>query len=281
MGATHNPIDHGAVRRSASINEVAISWLEAPDPRTVSYESDDSTVIVFLHGAFASAESFQFQLREFSGDYRLFAPDLPGHGQSAGMTEPHTVEGYASILRELYSRWQIERAVIVGHSMGGFVAQEMALSHPDSVEALVLVDTSYGIATNWWDSLMSGIAHWYMSVTKPPALVRTFANEQGKHNDVTRAYLYSAMERYLTDKEQMMAIWHAVETFSSVERLADILAPTLVVSPTLSAQAAGLARRMEYTIPRARRVIIPDAGHMVMMDNPAGFNRVLREFLAE
>ena len=94
------------------------------------------------------------------------------------------------------------------------------------------------------------------------------AESAGKQDAETRAYCYQVSQRYVEDKDLFFQIWHAVETFRSKHRLGEISHPTLIVFPAKFAQAAHQARRMERLIPDARRVIIPEAGQMVMMDNP-------------
>jgi len=123
-------------------------------------------------------------------------------------------------------------------------------------------------------------ARFYMRSASASALVRTFANQAGEHDSQTRANLYAAMSRYADDKELIMQIWHAVEAFRSKHRLGEIAQPTLIVSPVDNRQAWAQAKHMERAIPHARRVIVPDAGHMVMLDNPSGFNAALAEFLS-
>jgi pimeloyl-ACP methyl ester carboxylesterase len=91
--------------------------------------------------------------------------------------------------------------------------------------------------------------------------------------------MYQAMQRYLDNRDEFEAVWNVVDTFDMRDRLADIVVPVLIVSPADSSQAAGQARRMNREIPHSERVVVADAGHMVMMDNPDGFNSELRAFL--
>lgn len=103
-------------------------------------------------------------------------------------------------------------------------------------------------------------------------------SEYRRSSSSTRKCCYSAMQKYAERKDRFFQIWHAVETFRSKERLAGIGQPTLIVSPDRFTQAVGQAKHMAKTIPNSERVIVRDAGHMVMMDNPEGFNRELESF---
>jgi pimeloyl-ACP methyl ester carboxylesterase len=235
--------------------------------------------ILFLHGATVSKESWAAQLGHFCKDYRVVAPDLRGHGASEPGVEPHTVEMYAADTVALLDRLAVNDAVVCGHSAGGFVAQQLALDRPERVSSLVLVDTSYGITTTLWERMMNAMARAYLRNTSGPKLVRAFAESAGKHSEATREYCYGAMQKFADHKDRFFQIWHAVENFRSKHRLSEIRQPTLIVSPDRFAQAAGQAKHMARVIPNASRVIVRNAGHMVMMDNPEGFNDVLSHFL--
>jgi pimeloyl-ACP methyl ester carboxylesterase len=250
------------------------------DGLSFSYIDEGSgSPILFLHGATVSKESWAAQIAHFRASHRVIAPDLRGHGASDAGEAEHTVGMYARDVLSLLDELDIRSAVVCGHSAGGFVAQHLALDHAERVSALVLVDTSYGITTSVWERMMNAFARVYLKSTSGPKLVQAFAESAGKQSEETRKYCYSVMQKYAERKDRFLQIWHAVETFRSKERLAAIGQPTLIVSPDRFAQAAGQAKHMAKTIPNSKRVIVRDAGHMVMMDNSEGFNRELESFL--
>jgi pimeloyl-ACP methyl ester carboxylesterase len=270
QAAKWRPIDHGGEPRQATVNGVELAYLEA----------GSGAALLLVHGAMASKDCWHHQIARFDRDFHVVAPDLRGHGDSHAGTDPHTAELHAADMVALMDRLSIRRFVVCGHSMGGFVAQTLALDYPDRVQAVVLADTSYGITTTLWERTMNAFARLYMRSASASALVKTFADQAGKHDPRTRAYLYAAMSRYVQDKDLIMQIWHAVEAFESKERLEKIAQPTLIVSPAANRQAWAQAKHMERAIPRAQRVVVQDAGHMVMLDNPSGFNAVLADFLS-
>ncbi|MFP4364877.1 MAG: alpha/beta fold hydrolase [Spirochaetia bacterium] len=235
--------------------------------------------LVFLHGALVTKESWHNQIDAFSSEFRVIAPDFRGHGGTPANGQEHTIELYASDVIALLDQLGIQKAVFCGHSMGGFAAQEIALSYPERTEKIVLADTSYGIQTNLWDRAMSSLAHFFMKHTPPAALIKAFANSAGKHNPQTKAYMYHAMRNFTDNKQGLMQIWNAVEKFDSKDRLPDIACKTLIVSPEKNSQTVSQAKYMISTIPNSERVIVPKAGHMVMMDNPEEFNKTLKAFL--
>ena len=102
---------------------------------------DQGTPLVFLHGIGGDAESWRAQLDGFSSDYRAIAWDMPGYGDSAPfdeMTFPALVDAVSTLL----DRLSVKSAHLVGHSLGGMIAQAFALNHPERLRSLTLLATS-------------------------------------------------------------------------------------------------------------------------------------------
>jgi lipase len=97
-------------------------------------------VVLAVHGITANHLHMGFVARELSTDHRVVAPDLRGRGASATIAGPFGMDAHADDLAAVLDELGAERAVVVGHSMGAFVATTMAARHPERVERLVLVD---------------------------------------------------------------------------------------------------------------------------------------------
>ena len=106
-----------------------------------TYGEAGQPVLVLLHGLFGSAANWGSIARQLADRYRVLVPDLRNHGQSPHTTE-HSYPAMAEDLRVLLAEGAIERAVIVGHSMGGKVGMQLALHYPALVERLAVVDMS-------------------------------------------------------------------------------------------------------------------------------------------
>lgn len=100
----------------------------------------NAPVVLAAHGITGNHLHFGFVARELSTDRRVVAPDLRGRGASAAIAGPFGMDAHARDLVALLDHVGAEEAVVIGHSMGGFVATTMAANHPDRVERLVLVD---------------------------------------------------------------------------------------------------------------------------------------------
>ncbi|MCW3038652.1 MAG: alpha/beta fold hydrolase, partial [Solirubrobacterales bacterium] len=102
----------------------------------------DETPLVFIHGHSACWQHWLEQLPAFMGRYRCIALDLPGFGNSELPEDGISMSGYARAVDELLGQLGVSAACVVGNSMGGFVAAELAIRFPQRVERLVLVSAA-------------------------------------------------------------------------------------------------------------------------------------------
>ena len=98
--------------------------------------------IVLIHGYADSWYSFKGVMDFLPENFAVFAPTLLGHGRSSKPEQAYSIEGYAADVLEFMRLVGVERTAIVGHSMGTFVAQSIALSNPDSVSSMVLIGSA-------------------------------------------------------------------------------------------------------------------------------------------
>ena len=247
------------------------------------YDIGEGRPIIFLHGAAADKDSWQFQIIEFADDYRVIIPDLPLHGHSVTESENIDIDFYVDAVIEFMEGLKIESAVVCAHSMGGMIAQKLAVDFPGKIDLLILADTSYGIRTNCWDSMMADYALGYFRKNEMPKLIEDIAENWGKISIHTKAYLYYTMIRYLDHKDSFLKIWSAVDSFSYDYKtgLPRLDVPVLILIPEKNSQAAGQAKKMLKLIPGSKLIIVPGAGHFAMLDNPEDFNDIVRNFLDE
>ena len=101
---------------------------------------EGSPSVVAVHGVTANSHSWLAVARELSGRVSLLAPDLRGRGRSNGLTEPYGIAAHAQDMLAVLDHFSLERAVLVGHSLGAYVVARLAAEHPERVTALVFVD---------------------------------------------------------------------------------------------------------------------------------------------
>jgi len=98
--------------------------------------------LVLLHGDSASALDWSWVLPKLGATHQVYAPDFPGFGESAKPNRDYSLEFFKQFLGDFLDALGIERAVLVGNSLGGLISLRFALSHPEQVAALILVDSS-------------------------------------------------------------------------------------------------------------------------------------------
>jgi pimeloyl-ACP methyl ester carboxylesterase len=104
-------------------------------------DSGSGTPIVFVHGLMCSSSTWAAQVDRLATDHRVIAPDLFGHGESAKPAGDYSLGAHAATLRDLFDALGIADATVVGHSLGGGIALQLAYLFPDRVNALVLVSS--------------------------------------------------------------------------------------------------------------------------------------------
>ncbi len=121
-------------------------WMIVDGRPVNTIELGEGQPLVFVHGLAGSWQNWLEQLPVFAASNRVITLDLPGFGHSPMPSGQITISGYARVLEHLLDQLEIDAAAIVGNSMGGFIAAELAIAFPQRVERLVLVSAA-GIST--------------------------------------------------------------------------------------------------------------------------------------
>ena len=251
---------------------------------------DSERVVVLLHGVGGSRESWSDEL---SGTGRALAAaglcavavDLPGYGDSRPIV-PYDIGGMAG--RVLETMWSLPRHcaarfALLGHSMGGMVAQELVATAPQEVDALVLMATSpaFGRGGGRWQQeylaqrLAPLDAGQGMS-RLAPGLCKGMASANAVHDVVARAALLMGAVPEATYRSAL----HAIVGFDRREALADIRVPVLCLACEDDRNAPPtVLQHMAARIPRATYRCLPGVGHLAHMEAPALVNPVLVDFL--
>jgi pimeloyl-ACP methyl ester carboxylesterase len=235
---------------------------------------DRGETIVCLHGAGGNLGVFDGLFDALAGEHSLVAFDQPAHGRSGALDALDSIESLAAFTLELLDRLQIPRAVVLGHSMGGAIAQELARSQPARVRALVLSATA---------ARFDGIEH---------AIATTRRIVEGKERRAFVKQLYAPdappevmqrgfLEDLKTDPRAVLGDYEAIQRWQGGARSGEIRVPTQIVHgehevPELAAAAAELAK----AIAGARLAVIPGAAHKLPIEQPAALAAQIREFLA-
>lgn len=231
--------------------------------------------LVFVHGWTADRHRWDHQVAHFSPARRVIRLDLRGHGESTG-AGVRTVAELAADVLALLDHLGVERFVLVGHSMGGMISQTIALSHPERVERMVLVNSIGRMTYSRGRGLLmaaSTLAPYKMFIAAN--IQRAFA--PGHPREEVREYIRASAA---TPREVVMTLYGAMRAFDVLDRAGEIRTPTLMVHGYHDIQLpVRQMLRLAKAYPDAVVRII-DAGHELPVEKPAELTAALEAFLA-
>jgi pimeloyl-ACP methyl ester carboxylesterase len=260
-------------------------------------ELGEGPAIVFVHGLSGSWPNWLEQLAVFGVDHRVIAMDLPGFGHSPMPSERITISLYARILDGLLETLGVSAATLVGNSMGGFVACELAIAFPQRVEQLVLVSAA-GISTyrhkgvERIEPYLRRVAPMVAAYTgftaarsdwmsRRPGLRNVSLGFVTRHPSRLPAPLAAEQIRGAGKPGFMQALRANID-YPIRERLPEIACPTLIVwgdqDRVIPVSDASV---FEELIPNSSKRVFEDTGHMAMLERPGAFNELLAGFMGE
>ncbi len=239
--------------------------------------------LLFLHGIGGDASSFAPQLDHFAPRHHVVAWTMPGYGASPALPEM-TFASLADAAVRLLDRLELDRAVVVGHSMGGMVALEMTASHGDRVAGLVLACTTAAFGPSGSDfaekflgARLKPLDEGKTPADLAPALVAAMIGETAPPG--AREAAAAAMARIAPDAYR--AALHCLVTFDRRDALATIACPTLALAGSEDKTApAEVMERMASRIPGGSYACLDGAGHIANQEAPDAFNAAIDGFLA-
>ncbi|WP_277542286.1 alpha/beta fold hydrolase [Haloarcula laminariae] len=250
--------------------------------------------LVFLHGIGldAASVSWRHALPALAGDRTVYAPDLPGHGESDKPDRAYTTPYYLAAVKAFLDAIDVDEPAIAGLSMGGALALGHALDG-GSVERLVLVN-SYGLGGDaYWRTAASGLFQtpllgnmvWQGVSTSKPA-IRTGLRSMGATEPPGELVddVDSVVDRRTV---RAMRRWQRSEFLTSgfrtnyADRLGELTAPTLLIhgdeDPLFP---PSWSRRAASKLPNSRLELVENCGHCPPRERPEWFNETVRSFCA-
>jgi pimeloyl-ACP methyl ester carboxylesterase len=234
-------------------------------------EGTQGVPVIFVHGSGSNHAIWLPQIRALAPIARTVAIDLPGHGKS-DLPGRNTVDAYCDVVLRLLDALQFERAVIVGHSLGGAMAQTIALSHPDRVAGLGLVGT--GARLRVLPAILDGVLNDFEK-TAPFIIENAYAPDLA---DAMRARAMAELRA--CDPQVTHGDFAACNAFDVTARLGEIRAPTIVICGKQDRMTP--VKYSEYLVSKiagAQIVLVDNAGHSVMIEQPDAVSRALFEFV--
>jgi pimeloyl-ACP methyl ester carboxylesterase len=272
-------------------------WIIVDDRAVNVIELGEGPPIVFVHGLSGSWQNWLEQLPVLCAKHRVVALDLPGFGYSPMPRAQITISLYARVLDRVMEEIGITAATVVGNSMGGFATAELAITFPQRVERMMLaapagissydnpVGMRFAKRVRMSRPLLAAITDWGAvhadALTRRPRLRQAILGGVARDPGRLPGWLAAEILRG-AGKPGFLQALEANLNYDFRKRLPEIVCPTLVIwgdrDQVLSVRDADVYTEL---IPNARKVILPDTGHVPMLERPQRFNALLEEFLSE
>lgn len=241
--------------------------------------------LLLIMGLGAAATGWEAQIPDFSRHYRVIAFDNRGAGRTDKPQEPYTIPQMADDAAGLLDALGIDSAHVYGMSMGGMIAQELALRHPQKVRTLILGATTPGGPR----AVTVGpevVRQWMSAATLPPeqaievGLTFLYSDEfiaRNRERLIQRALELQHLQPPMDALQRQFA---AVMQFNAYDRLGQIRAPTLIITGTDDKVVPPVnSRILAERIPGAELLELPGAGHGFLMERAAEANAAVLAFL--
>ncbi len=252
---------------------------------TVFESAGEGPPVVLVHGLGMTREMWDWQWPALTGRFQTVRYDLLGHGASDKPRETYSLTRFADQAAAVMDGLGIDRAALVGFSLGGMIVRAFALAHPERVTALAILNSAHGRTEEERAAILMRVeqaAREGPRATLEAALERWFTPGYGADHPEVLA----RVRRWIlaNDREVYPLIYRVLAEGDSelAEAVAAIRSPTLVMTGGEDhGNSPDMARRMAEMIPGARCEIVPGLRHMGLAENPEAFNRPLLDFLKE
>ncbi|MCX7671871.1 MAG: alpha/beta hydrolase, partial [Anaerolineae bacterium] len=242
---------------------------------------EGKTPLVLLHGLGSSADDWMLQLPAFAPHFLCVLPDLRGHGLSDKPNGRYSVALFADDVADLLTELELAPAHILGLSLGGLVAQQLAIDHGAMVRSLVLINTFPGL----WPPPLAALSTLMRrrSILGAQGMAETAERVAGDlfpnaHLDVLRNLTRQRLAANDADAYRRAAL--AVLRFWPGRKLKRITQPTLILAGENDRVVPALYQeRLRRRLPHAQFVSIPHSGHASNIDQPEAVNAAVLNFL--
>jgi len=264
--------------------------------RTSYLEAGTGQPVVLLHGLGATNASFLPTLWSLARDHRVLAPDLPGFGDSAKPLRPYDPAFFAAWLRDFMDALGVERAHVIGNSMGGRVALEMGMRHPQRVDRMVLLCPSPAFIKGREFVRLVRFLRPELAVVPLPIshrqVVRSTRATFARPDRLPHAWFEAAADEFLrvfkTPRGRIAFFSAARQIYLEEpwgetgfwERLRSLTPPALFVWGERDRLVpARFARHVTEALPNSSSVVLEDCGHVPQYELPRRTDRLIRDFM--
>ena len=236
--------------------------------------------VLLLHGLGSSVRDWENQIPELSRSYRVIVCDVRGHGRSGKPPGPYSVAQFARDVAELLRSLQAAPAHIIGLSMGGMIAFQIAVDFPDLVRSLVIINSGPAMVLKKFSQkagvqLRFFIVRWFGMRTMAKLIGKRLFPDPGQQR-LLETFVDRVAEN---DPRAYLDSIRAINGWSVADRVSQIRCPVLVVSSDHDYTPVEVKRAYAAQIPGSVVTVLTNSRHAAPIDQPEQLNRVILDFL--
>jgi 3-oxoadipate enol-lactonase len=236
--------------------------------------------LLLIHGLGSSGRDWEKQSDFFSRNYRVVVFDVRGHGQSNRPPGPYSMKLFAADAANLIEALNLAPVHVVGLSLGGMIAFQLAVDYPHLLKSMVIVNIGPEVVLHSLKHLLTAIRRFlivrFFGMRKMGEVLSRELFPQAEHALIRKTFV----ERWAkNDKRAYLDTMRAIVGWSIADRIDRIEVPTLVVTSDHDYTPIPVKEAFVARMPRAELAVIKDAHHAVPVEDPEAFNAVLAAFL--
>ncbi|MHA1914585.1 MAG: alpha/beta fold hydrolase, partial [Promethearchaeota archaeon] len=238
--------------------------------------------LLLIHGLGSSTRDWEEQVPVFSTKYQVITIDLRGHGKTDKPKGPYSIKMFAEDIAELLNILEIKLVNVLGISLGGGVAFQIAVDFPDLVKSLIIVNSTPEVRVDSFKQKREFI--------KRTIIIKLVGMKKMGEVLAPRLFIKPEMEdkrlklieRWMeNDKKAYLAALYTLKGWSVRNQISNIKCPTLVIGSDEDYTPSSIKEEYTALIPNAKFIEIEDARHAVPMEKPEEFNEIIMKFLLE
>lgn len=238
--------------------------------------------LLFIHGLGSSGQDWSEQVAFFSKDFKVITVDVRGHGQTGKPPGPYSIKLFADDAAAFIRSLGLSPVHVVGISMGGMIAFQLAVSHPELLKSMSIVNSGPEMVAHSFRERLQIfqrlVIFRLLGMRKIGEIIsgRLFPkNEQEElRNTMIERWAQNAKRAYM-DSFKALVGWSVAEYISNIH------IPTLVIAADEDYTPVSLKEAYVSNMPNARLVVINDSRHATPLDQPEEFNKTLAAFLSK
>lgn len=238
--------------------------------------------ILLIHGLGSSSRDWEMQIPSFSKQYQVISFDLRGHGQSQKPSGPYTMSLFAKDTAELVKSLGLAPVHVVGISLGGMIAFQLALDHPELIKSLVIVNTGPEVVVRTmkdrWQVFFRFAIVYLLGMRKMGEVLSKRLFPKDEQASLRQLFVEHWAEN---DTQAYLNTLRAIVGWSVTDQIHKINLPTLVVAAEHDYTPVSAKEAFVSKMPRAKLVVVENSRHATPVDSPEKFNEIVLSCLSK